>query len=380
MAKLKSEKEIGIFIKEKLHELNMRQADLARQIADMMGDSSYKNQLKDNISKWIAGKRRPGVEYIFYLARALHVSVEEILLAGDVCEKYDTRPYTLYALAKSGDTNAADEMFNSITASGSAVAAHYDEYDKTLLDYIVKFSNIKLAHYLLEKGYIGFNSSFLSDNLMRVGDMWQTGALDLIKLAIKNDDELVFRKAIERTTRVCISFGDNYNYSAYWSENKMYDSMPFTYDMLIDILSTEKILQYIITPFIPTEAEWLALNNGIYFHYQINNTKKSYSETLTFLFNPILNVAVKNNHQNVDKLIKIGVEHNKRVLSWLRKYSRGVSYRLNKNGSISDFRNYGCLAIVAGVMNKQYDEKQHDGLYSLTEEARVFSVEQAERR
>ena len=145
MIKIKDSIEIGHFIKERLEQLGMKRSDLAEELAKAKGSNNYtKEQLRDLVYKWINGKRTPGIDYIYYLSKILKVSIEEILVAGEICEKYENRPYTLYAIAKSNNFEQLDEIMRAQTPDGSIVGINYDEYDKTILDYVVEFENVEM--------------------------------------------------------------------------------------------------------------------------------------------------------------------------------------------------------------------------------------------
>ena len=167
MAIMKSKDEIGVYIKDRLKQIGLSQSDLAGKIAELKGDGYDKNSLKDNVSKWIRGARYPGTEYIYYLAQVLRVSIEEILVAGEVCDKYDDRPFTLYAIAKSGNRDAVDTVMAMQDEYGSCVGTNYDEYDKTLLDYIIQFENLDL----LTSGDSGDNQKLMFKTIKRGHDL-----------------------------------------------------------------------------------------------------------------------------------------------------------------------------------------------------------------
>ena len=166
MIKIKNSTEIGNFIKERLEQLNMKRSDLAEELAKAKGQDVYtKDQLRDLVYKWVNGQRTPGIDYIYYLSKILEVSIEEMLVAGEVCEKYESRPFTLYAIAKSNNFEQLDEVMKTPTLDGSIVGINYDEYDKTILDYAVEFENIEMIKYMIKKEYLQFQTYYFHSHI-----------------------------------------------------------------------------------------------------------------------------------------------------------------------------------------------------------------------
>ena len=132
MTSIKAPNEVGQYIKEKIDKMALTQSELADRMANLM-DGYTKDQLKDNISKWINQDRYPGTQFIYFLSLALEVSMEEIMVAGEVTNKYEDRPVTLYSAAKSKDIILIDKLIKN-----EEMMINYDEYDKTLLDYLIE--------------------------------------------------------------------------------------------------------------------------------------------------------------------------------------------------------------------------------------------------
>lgn len=49
-----------------------------------------------------------GIHFIYYLAKALKIGTENILIVGEMCDKYDDRQFTLCAISKSGNRDAVN--------------------------------------------------------------------------------------------------------------------------------------------------------------------------------------------------------------------------------------------------------------------------------
>ncbi len=320
--KIKDKKEIGNFILNRIKEKSMTQSDLAGKIAELKGIGYEKNSIKDNVSKWIRGERYPGTEYLYYLSLVLEVSIEEMLVAGEVCDKYDDRPWTLYAIAKSGNKEALDKVMTTANECGyGSIGTNYDEYDMTLLDYILKFNNVDLLHYMIEKEYIKFHKRRINTEI-RISFDGETELFNpLVELAIENDDVFIFSKTIGRTYDI-----------AYFS---------FSNEAINKIFNAKKILEYLTTPFTPHDEEMRGTN----------------LIQLSASFNFLLNFAIENNLKEKEKLLEIGKNYNKNICSELESY-RDLDIEIKEDGTVISKRFLTKLATFAIIkLSKNGSEK-----------------------
>ena len=366
MTLLKSKSEIGLYIKDKIKKLGISQSDLAGEIAKLKGDGYDKNSIKDNVSKWIRGERYPGTEYIFYIAQVLKVSIEEILVAGEVCEKYDNRPYTLYAIAKSGNREMVDKVMSMQNGWGGSVGTNYDEYDNTLLDYIIEFENLDLLHYLIEKGYVFFSGNQIVTTI-RVGNTYSELFSQIVSLAIKHDDLFLFQSAVMRTMPVLLSKKDCAGFNSF-IKGEFRNGYELDYADVVGILNTDKILEYLITPFVPSLEEWRQLNAGIVYR-RIGSREEQIEvkevETLIASFNLLLNIAVKEKLPGAKKISDIGAEHNKKAKWQIEKIYSPNDYEIGSEGNVTVGYGIGSLTIFAGIIADYYDEQLFKGLIKL---------------
>ena len=366
MTSLKDKSEIGLYIKEKLKQLGITQSDLAGEIAKLKGDGYEKNSIKDNVSKWIRGERYPGTEYIYYLAQVLQVSNEEILVAGEVCEKYDNRPFTLYAIAKSGNREAVDKVMSMQDEFGNCVGTNYDEYDKTLLDYIIEFENLDLLHYLIKKGYVTFSENQIMTTI-RIGNTYSDVFNQIVSLAIKHDDLFVFQRAVRRTMPILLRKEDSAGFNLF-IKDEYRTGYVLDYSDTVGILNTDKILEYLITPFVPSSEEWKELNAGIIYRRigsREEQTEVKEFETLSASFNLLLNVAVKEKSPVTEKIVVIGTEHNKKAKWQVEKIYSPDDYKIGSEGNVTVGYGIGSLMVFAGIIECCYDEKAFHGLIKL---------------
>ena len=193
---IKDKNEVGVYIDFLLNERQWKQADLSKKLTEIEG----RPVSRDNVSKWIAGERYPGIDHIYYLAQVFNVSIENILMAGSQRDNFDDRLFSLYAVAKSGDKKRLDQLMNLENEYGTKIGENYDEFDKTILDYLIEFKRVDLIKYMFEKGYM-FMWETQTNTAIRVGNL--TGMEDkfnaFVDLAIEYDDVELFQYLIKPT-------------------------------------------------------------------------------------------------------------------------------------------------------------------------------------
>lgn len=357
---MKTKKEIGQYLDKKIKEKKLLQSDLAERIAKMLGSGYGKKSIKSSVNKWIRGERYPGTEYIYYLAQVLEVSIEEILVAGEVCNKYEDRPFTLYAIAKSGNRDAVDKIMSLYDENDlRSVGQNCDEYGKSLLDYIIQFENLDLLHYLIEKEYVSFNDNQINSRML-IHDQPINYFQPIVDLAVKYDDLEIFSKAIKRIRPILLDQTEGIiKYSEKYQLSK---------EIVMKVLDTKDILTYLQTPFIPTTEEWEELNMGIHYRNLKNDKElieaKSF-QTISPAFNLLMNFAIEENHPSKQSMIEIAKSHNKRVQEQLNAVYDKDNFEIDGEGNVSIHPRRGSLTRLAGVSSSIYDEKLHQGLLKL---------------
>lgn len=351
MATMKTKEEIGKFIKERIGCLKLRQSDLAAKIALLKGDGYSKDAIKDNVSKWIRGERYPGTEYIYYLSQVLELSVEEILVAGDVCDKYDNRPFSLYAVARSGNIDVMEELMNTYTPDGSCIGTNYDEYDKTILDYIIEFERIDLLKFLINKGYLSFFETQIN-TVIRIGGQcsYEEMFKKIISLAIKYDEVDVFKHAIKRTKPIIVEENNEISTATYRT------GYVFSKKDVEQILDSKLILEYLVQPFVTSEEEWKELNPGIIYikpgtREELNEIKGI--EVLSLSFNVLLDLAKSKEHSKLNNLLDIAREHNIKIKQYLEKFYSNDEYKISPEGIASvDKLSRGCITVFGCLLGE----------------------------
>ena len=357
MIKIRNSYEIGKFIKSKLEDLKIKPIELAEKLADLKGTDEKgnnlynKNQLRDLVYKWINGKRTPGIDYVYFLAKILKVSIEELLVAGEVCEKYDVRPYTLYGVAKSNNFEMLDEIMATSTPDGSIVGENYDEYDKTILDYVIEFEQNEMLKYMIDKKYIQFVcwGDYLTTPI-RHGNInsYQETTQKILKLAVKYDDVELLSKIIKREVPVWRRQKID-NKEDIYRNNNYSNGYILDEELLLKILETEKIYNYLTEEYCLNVEDWKILNSA-YYHDKNGNLINDYLtevERLPFMFNLLIDVAIKNNKtKQLNEMINLGKKFNKKVLEKLFKVYNENEIDIDEFGNCKNGR-FGSLSMIA---------------------------------
>lgn len=359
MVKMKDSVEIGQFIRNKIKERNMKPIELAEKLANEKDGKYYtKNDLRDLVYKWLNGKRTPGIEYVYYLSKILEVSIEELLVAGEVCEKYENRPFTLYAIAKSGNKEQLDEVMNNATPDGTIIGRNYDEYDKTILDYAVEFENIELINYMVEKGYLWFcdNASYINTKI-RIGGQctYPEMAIKILELAIKFDNVELFSKIIRQETPLWRKVSDK---NDIYCKSEYHIGFDLDNQILIKILQTKNIFNYICKPYYASLESWNHLNLGIPYGRRGDNLNEKLSkiQRLPNAFNILLDTALRISSDKVSTMVDVMKKHNAIVKNELSKFYNEKEWQINSYGDCQTGRwNMGSLSMVGRVQKSTYD-------------------------
>ncbi len=324
--KIKTTKEISEYLKDQMEKQGLKQAGLAERMLQLGDDSFSKNQLTDNISKWLKGDRYPGTEYLFYLSQALKITIENILTAGESNEKYDDR-ITLYAVAKDYKLNLIDKFMNQ----NQEVFINYDEFDKTLIDYAIEFKNINLIKYLFDKKIIRFDDQVLISPfrvMLYNGTERFTAILDMI---IENDEVEYFKLMVNRGIVV----------NRHTDEVDM-RKIVLTDNTLRKVLKSQKILNYLMEEYIPNQQEWAYYNPWII----PGDSRIRQLKMLSGWFNEVLRVAIQNQDDKISqKFLQIGIKHNKEIA----EVFANQNYIIDEDFCVkSRASGYECLNILAG--------------------------------
>ena len=357
--KIKNQKDIGLYIEALLNEKNWSQSDLAKTLSKMEG----LNVSRDLVSKWVRGERCPGIDHIYYLAQAFNVSIENILMAGSQRENFDDRPFSLYAVAKSGDIERLEQLLNKDN-EGRCIAENYDEFDKTILDYLIEFNQVGLIKYMFKEGYLSVWST-QTNTAVRLGNLTQTEDKfnQFIELAIEKDDVELYNYLISRT-RPILQKEEECVFDVFQANQYRRDGYVFGQIMLDRLLEAKNILNSYMCSFSLTESEWKEWNSGI-LYFKNNRSRELCSElekvpSICASFNLIMNYLLLKKREEGEKLLDFAIQQRKLTEDYLQevKYMESpYSYKINKEGRVvADSYGYGCLACVGVVFPSVYEK------------------------
>lgn len=351
---IKDKNEVGVYIDFLLNERQWKQADLSKKLTEIEG----RPVSRDNVSKWIAGERYPGIDHIYYLAQVFNVSIENILMAGSQRDNFDDRLFSLYAVAKSGDKKRLDQLMNLENEYGTKIVENYDEFDKTILDYLIEFKRVDLIKYMFEKGYISMWET-QTNTAIRVGNL--TGMEDkfnaFVDLAIEYDDVELFQYLI-KPTRPILQKKEDCELEAFQETQFRRDGYVFSKQMIEKLLKTENILNSYLRSFTLTKEEWEEWNGGIVY-YKSNKGRERCDElehvpSVSASFNLVLNYLLLKGHCLSEEMLNFAIEHKKQAQLYLQgvKYMESpYPYKIDGEGRVvANSYEYGCIAYVGVVL------------------------------
>ena len=351
---IKDKNEVGVYINFLLNERQWKQADLSKKLTEIEG----RPVSRDNVSKWIAGERYPGIDHIYYLAQVFNVSIENILMAGSQRDNFDDRLFSLYAVAKSGDKKRLDQLMNLENGYGTKIGENYDEFDKTILDYLIEFKRVDLIKYMFEKGYISMWET-QTNTAIRVGNL--TGMEDtfnaFVDLAIEYDDVELFQYLI-KPTRPILQKKEDCELEVFQETQFRRDGYVFSKQMIEKLLKTENILNSYLRSFTLTKEEWEEWNGGIVY-YKSNKGRERCDElehvpSVSASFNLVLNYLLLKGHCLSEEMLNFAIEHKKQAQLYLQgvKYMESpYPYKIDGEGRVvANSYGYGCIAYVGVVL------------------------------
>jgi hypothetical protein len=181
-------------IDQLLHEAGLTQGELIRQMLRFSGEDPYTayDKQKGNFSKIFSGERDLPDKYILPLERALHTSWRYIVDGTDQDKSLPQRGLRYAAYKGDYDTFA---LLGAEESHGNLVIKHCDEYDNSVLDYILDYKAIEGLRYLVDNKlvYVHFDcSSLLGDILSSRGP--KEACKEAFLLICEKDDEQLYWK------------------------------------------------------------------------------------------------------------------------------------------------------------------------------------------
>ncbi|MDR0697060.1 MAG: hypothetical protein LBF68_05975 [Christensenellaceae bacterium] len=305
MAKIKTEKEVCEYLVKLTKERGLSRADLVDYIAKQRGTShanreSIKNDIAKQVSNWFDKKDRyPSTQYIYYLATALGVTIEHLLLCEEINESLnDEQSPTLASIAKITDPEQVKKAINNIQEwygnRFKGFANLIDEYGMNLLDYIIKFENIIPLKHLIDENLISIFPKHSDITLLNSSDK----LLAILKLLAKKDDIDAFEKLTGK-------------HLIFTQEVKSDVGYLQIDDELIPIMSkSPQFLRHFSLAYFPSHSEFEEINQDInlndYENLNLYNLKRLHGG-----FEEMLNYLVQTDPDNGKYYLKIAINQAK---------------------------------------------------------------------
>ena len=357
--KIKEKEEVGKFIETLRNENGWNNSELGRRLGEAKGLPDGQAVPRDTVSKWIRGDLYPGIDNIYYLAQVFGVTMEYILMAGSEYEKFDDRPFSLYAVAKSGDKERLEQLMHAENDYGGIIGENYDEFDKTILDYLIEFKQVELIKYMFEKGYLAVwgtqtNTSIYLGRQARSEDMFN----DFVELAIEKDDVELFGYLINRI-RPILQKKEEAVLEVFQEMEYRRDGYVFRKEMIEKLLHAPNILESFKKIFVLNEQEWLEWNRGLQYHKNRGRDEAIEVQsvpTISASFNVVLNYCLLNNHDKAEELLDFAIQAKRETDAYLARYQISV-YGINEEGRVyADYYKHGGVAIVGVVLPSVYTQ------------------------
>lgn len=331
---MKTPIQVGKYLKELIDARGYSQSDLAEKMVeyanqDKASDEYKKDNFKDSISKWLRGVSYPGIDKIYYLSKVLKVSIENILSAGEVDEKYQNQNrVTLYSVANTQDDTLIKKFFDQ----SPEILKNYDEFDKNLFDYVVEFENYKVLKELIDRDIIHpfFPSIRYFSYVALSNDTYYN---KILKILAKNDD-------VERFIKVYDVFKIVNAADKRILDLQDMKCIKIDEDVLNIIYESENLFKYLID-------ERVNPNFKEYSCGLVNENLKNLP-SLSGMFNTLLMIALQREDKiKAENMLKIGIKHNENVLNEFKKIDF-MPYDISKDYCV--INRWCCFVnVLAGV-------------------------------
>jgi len=219
MFKVENQAAVGKYLGEKIDSRFKSRREFCKEFLNLEGvEPSEENlgKMSNKFSQIIKGNKGVQTYDLPFICELLDMTCEELLSAGKFfVPKVDRM--TNYTVAFSKDP----KVWEKYVKRDDKLILNFDEYNKSVVDYALKFGNYGFLKYLLDKGYIKFDSGnqkeyfhtfgacttierrpiHMLDNYLdcelREKDKLR---MDLIALALENKDFCVLNKLRARET------------------------------------------------------------------------------------------------------------------------------------------------------------------------------------
>ena len=312
MFNVKTNQEIGSYLKERIIDMYGTQSNFCSWYVDIVfsdSDEYFKKEeirkMRNRLSQILKGEKGIQISDLPVFSKLLELSCEDILSAGETKLPILNR-ITNYNIAFSKDEKDWIDYLNN----ENHIAPYLDEYGKSVVDYAFEFDNYELLKFLTEHKKISFVSNIF--NSTQIGafttlrpENYHIPTLEdvihdricfrdqMIKLAIKNNDifmlEEMKAKLISSQLQITL-------WNIDLKINEFYD------EELVNLIanSTDDIFNY----FCEKYTETVAFNMEV--------------EWLYPYLDEIINVLLETNKERANTLLVILINHNEEVLKKIK--------------------------------------------------------------
>ena len=314
-------------LKERIDELNVKYGIssytmLLVRIYKLLGSKDpYEaaDKQKSNFSQILQGKRPLNKEYYIPLERIYEGVTIDYILNGVGEPKKTFQNKGLRYVAATNDYNEFKKLGSELYSDKGAVIFNSDEYQKTIIDYIIEFKADEGIKYLINEYGLYYDSlrNFLTDTGFKMFcNNEQTK--QIADILFEKDDDDSFIKLFNPFNMIRI----------FYEEQSIYSDKEF----LHKILHTEKIFN------VQLAVKQIAVKDV--------NMDKVFDDTQESLYiNPLVNLLLnaaledyKKYNDKIHKILDFAIVNNKDVISFLniaidkRNYIDG--YKIDKYGNV----------------------------------------------
>ena len=303
---------IGGYIANLIKQYYSSDRDFCRQYLkrrNIESNNDEVSKMANRLSQIKRGRKSIQIVDLPIFAELLHVSCEEILAGGSQLEK-DTSRATNFTIAQSYD----QEKWQEYIDDERKPILNTDEYEKTALEYAIEFENYDFIKFLVDKGYIWFDSGNAKDYVRTFGagtsiqkkqdeDNLQSKLScedklrkHIVPLAVKHGDIAMLKRIRARETP------ELYCRSLYTPSSSSFFEKDYNdKDLVLDIAKTdnEQVVKYFTAP--------IKISNRIMY-------SGDREDTFVYpYFSNMLDLMIGNGNQYLKTALKRAVEHNESV-------------------------------------------------------------------
>ncbi len=315
---VKTNEEIGNYIEKLIAKKFPSKRKFCQAYLKLQGISTNDDETRkmaNRISQITNGKNSIQTTDFPYFTELLGVTCEQILSCGSHLVPRENRP-TNYLIAFSKNRKEWEQFLER----DDKLILNEDEYCKTAIDYAIEYGNYDFLKFLIEKGYIWFDSrndkeyyktfgagtrierrrnyridNYLQDELLNEDYI----RLEIISLALKNDDFSMLDKLRAR------EIPEMYYHTHYSGVSPGYEKY-YNNDLVSQIAkSSNNVVEYFTEEF------------------EINNKfmHKDDDRVNTFMYpyiSELLDKLIQNNHPYMEFALKNAINHSQKTLDFIK--------------------------------------------------------------